>query len=61
MGSSLLTMAWGIERAGLLPGILLMLGMGALCLYTSYILLKVCYHHGSFFTHYEISVLLILY
>ncbi|XP_077291959.1 neutral amino acid transporter 9-like [Arctopsyche grandis] len=47
MGSSLLTMAWGIERAGLIPGIFLMMSMGALCLYTSYILLKVGHRHGN--------------
>ncbi|CAH2242524.1 jg3839 [Pararge aegeria aegeria] len=47
MGSSLLTMAWGVERAGL-PAALFLLGfMAALCLYTAYILLRVNYHHGS--------------
>ncbi|XP_046969772.1 sodium-coupled neutral amino acid transporter 9 homolog [Vanessa cardui] len=47
MGSSLLTMAWGVERAGL-PGALFLLAfMAALCLYTAYILLRVNVHHGG--------------
>ncbi|XP_022823320.1 sodium-coupled neutral amino acid transporter 9 homolog isoform X2 [Spodoptera litura] len=47
MGSSLLTMAWGVERAGLPAALLLLAFMAALCLYTAYVLLKVNKHHGS--------------
>ncbi|KAJ8712105.1 hypothetical protein PYW07_004947 [Mythimna separata] len=47
MGSSLLTMAWGVERAGLPAALLLVAFMAALCLYTAYILLSVNKHHGS--------------
>lgn len=47
MGSSLLTMAWGIDQAGLLVGLLLTILMGALCLYTAYVLLNVCQNHGQ--------------
>ncbi|XP_047104267.1 sodium-coupled neutral amino acid transporter 9-like isoform X1 [Schistocerca piceifrons] len=46
MGSSLLTMPWGIERAGLWTGILIVILMGALCLYTAYQLLEVQKCHG---------------
>ncbi|CAB3230214.1 unnamed protein product [Arctia plantaginis] len=47
MGSSLLTMAWGVERAGLPAALILVAFMAALCLYTAYVLLKVNKHHGS--------------
>ncbi|CAH0720508.1 unnamed protein product, partial [Brenthis ino] len=47
MGSSLLTMAWGVERAGLPTALILLAFMAALCLYTAYILLRVNAHHGS--------------
>ncbi|RVE49892.1 hypothetical protein evm_005485 [Chilo suppressalis] len=47
MGSSLLTMAWGVERAGLPIALLLVAVMAALCLYTAYLLLRVNAHHGS--------------
>ncbi|XP_068617940.1 sodium-coupled neutral amino acid transporter 9 homolog isoform X2 [Battus philenor] len=47
MGSSLLTMAWGVERAGLTTALVLVAGMAALCLYTAHLLLRVNRHHGS--------------
>ncbi|KAJ8714864.1 hypothetical protein PYW08_004845 [Mythimna loreyi] len=47
MGSSLLTMAWGVERAGLPAALVLVAFMAALCLYTAYVLLSVNKHHGS--------------
>lgn len=47
MGSSLLAMSWGLEKTGLFPGIFIILFMGALCLYTSYLLLKVNEDHGK--------------
>ncbi|XP_052123756.1 sodium-coupled neutral amino acid transporter 9 homolog [Frankliniella occidentalis] len=47
MGTSLLAMPWGLERAGLLGGLLLVVGMGALCLYTTFRVLSVHRLHGS--------------
>ncbi|XP_045500345.1 sodium-coupled neutral amino acid transporter 9 homolog isoform X2 [Colias croceus] len=47
MGSSLLTMAWGVERAGLPAALLLLAFMAGLCLYTAYLLLKVNLYHGG--------------
>ncbi|CAG4994694.1 unnamed protein product [Parnassius apollo] len=47
MGSSLLTMAWGVERAGLPTALVLVAFMAALCLYTAHLLLRVNKHHGS--------------
>ncbi|KOB66283.1 putative sodium-coupled neutral amino acid transporter 9-like protein [Operophtera brumata] len=47
LGSSLLTMAWGVERAGLPAALILLASMAALCLYTAHVLLRVSYHHGS--------------
>ncbi|KAI8439158.1 hypothetical protein MSG28_013005 [Choristoneura fumiferana] len=47
MGSSLLTMAWGVERAGLPAALVLVALMAALCLYTAYVLLRVNRHHGT--------------
>ncbi|XP_062530993.1 neutral amino acid transporter 9 isoform X2 [Bombyx mori] len=47
MGSSLLTMAWGVERAGLPAALVLVAVMAALCLYTAYILISVNAYHGS--------------
>ncbi|XP_024941981.1 sodium-coupled neutral amino acid transporter 9 [Cephus cinctus] len=47
LGSSLLTMPWGIAMAGLIPGIVLILAMGGLCLYTAYRLLQVHRYHGG--------------
>ncbi|CAG9130781.1 unnamed protein product [Plutella xylostella] len=47
MGSSLLTMAWGVERAGLAAALALLAGMGAACLFTAHTLLRVNKHHGT--------------
>ncbi|XP_048481746.1 sodium-coupled neutral amino acid transporter 9 homolog [Plutella xylostella] len=47
MGSSLLTMAWGVERAGLAAALALLAGMGAACLFTAHTLLRVNKHHGG--------------
>ncbi|XP_043678253.1 sodium-coupled neutral amino acid transporter 9-like isoform X1 [Vespula pensylvanica] len=47
LGSSLLTMPWGIQMAGFFPGIILVLAMGGLCLYTAYRLIIVHQYHGS--------------
>ncbi|XP_050664714.1 sodium-coupled neutral amino acid transporter 9 homolog [Leptidea sinapis] len=47
MGSSLLTMAWGVERAGLPAALVLMMFMAALCLYTAYLLIIVNRYHGG--------------
>ncbi|KAL0277840.1 UNVERIFIED_CONTAM: hypothetical protein PYX00_004982 [Menopon gallinae] len=55
MGSSLLTMPWGIERAGLVTGIVFMLIMGAICLYTSYLLLRVQQLHGGGNVDWEVA------
>ncbi|XP_043486526.1 sodium-coupled neutral amino acid transporter 9-like isoform X1 [Polistes fuscatus] len=47
LGSSLLTMPWGIQMAGFFPGIILILAMGGLCLYTAHRLIVVHKYHGS--------------
>lgn len=47
MGTSLLAIPWGLERAGLGGGLLLMLAMAGLCLYTTWRLLSVHRLHGS--------------
>nr|XP_003699678.1 PREDICTED: sodium-coupled neutral amino acid transporter 9-like isoform X1 [Megachile rotundata]XP_012141770.1 PREDICTED: sodium-coupled neutral amino acid transporter 9-like isoform X1 [Megachile rotundata]XP_012141776.1 PREDICTED: sodium-coupled neutral amino acid transporter 9-like isoform X1 [Megachile rotundata]XP_012141784.1 PREDICTED: sodium-coupled neutral amino acid transporter 9-like isoform X1 [Megachile rotundata]XP_012141787.1 PREDICTED: sodium-coupled neutral amino acid transpo len=47
LGSSLLTVPWGIEMAGFFPGIILVLLMSGLCLYTAYCLLLVHKYHGG--------------
>uniref|UniRef100_A0A146KWI5 Putative amino acid permease F13H10.3 n=2 Tax=Lygus hesperus TaxID=30085 RepID=A0A146KWI5_LYGHE len=47
MGTSLLAMPWGIERAGLAMGPALTLGMGALCLYTAYCNIRAHRTHGG--------------
>lgn len=49
MGSSLLAMPWGIDRAGLATGIFLIILMGAICLLTAYLLLRVQQLHGIAF------------
>ncbi|XP_046666645.1 sodium-coupled neutral amino acid transporter 9 homolog isoform X1 [Homalodisca vitripennis] len=36
VGTSLLAMPWGVERAGLIMGVILPIVMGALCCYTAY-------------------------
>ncbi|XP_076758645.1 neutral amino acid transporter 9 [Xylocopa sonorina] len=47
LGSSLLTIPWGIQMAGFFPGIILLLVMSGLCLYTAYCLLLVHKYHGG--------------
>ncbi|CAG2057222.1 unnamed protein product [Timema podura] len=47
MGSSLLVMPWGLEKAGLLTGMFLNVTMGGLCLYTTYRILQVHQLHGT--------------
>lgn len=47
LGSSLLTIPWGIQMAGFFPGILLILIMSGLCLYTAYCLLLVHNYYGK--------------
>lgn len=47
LGSSLLTMPWGIGMAGFFPGIILNLLMSGLCLYTAYRLIVVHAYHGK--------------
>ncbi|XP_076255826.1 neutral amino acid transporter 9-like [Rhynchophorus ferrugineus] len=46
MGSSLLAMSWGIQMAGLLPGIIINIVVAALCHYTCYMLLSISNKHG---------------
>ncbi|XP_031330610.1 sodium-coupled neutral amino acid transporter 9 homolog [Photinus pyralis] len=46
MGTSLLAMPWGMERAGLFPGILVNIVVAALCLYTCYLILRINEDHG---------------
>ncbi|KAL1502574.1 hypothetical protein ABEB36_007698 [Hypothenemus hampei] len=46
MGSSLLAMSWGIQLAGLFPGIVINILVAALCLYTCQLLLTVNEKHG---------------
>ncbi|KAH1011668.1 hypothetical protein HUJ04_000990 [Dendroctonus ponderosae] len=46
MGSSLLAMSWGIQMAGLFPGIAINILIAALCLYTCHLLLTVNEKHG---------------
>jgi len=47
MGSSLLSMPWGVSQAGLVGGLLLMMLMSTLCLYTTWRILKVNKLHGQ--------------
>nr|XP_012224347.1 PREDICTED: sodium-coupled neutral amino acid transporter 9-like isoform X1 [Linepithema humile]XP_012224348.1 PREDICTED: sodium-coupled neutral amino acid transporter 9-like isoform X1 [Linepithema humile] len=47
LGSSLLTMPWGIGMAGFFPGIILNLTMSGLCLYTAYRLITAHAYHGK--------------
>ncbi|KAL0129517.1 hypothetical protein PUN28_001644 [Cardiocondyla obscurior] len=47
LGSSLLTMPWGIAMAGLFPGIIINLLMSGLCLYTAYRLVAAHAYHGG--------------
>ncbi|XP_028048077.1 sodium-coupled neutral amino acid transporter 9 isoform X2 [Monomorium pharaonis] len=47
LGSSLLTMPWGILMAGFFPGIIINLMMSGLCLYTAYRLIAAHAYHGG--------------
>jgi amino acid permease len=47
MGSSLLTMPWGMQNSGLLMGIVTIVIMGGLCLYTTHKILQVQMRHGK--------------
>ncbi|XP_020289765.1 sodium-coupled neutral amino acid transporter 9-like [Pseudomyrmex gracilis] len=47
LGSSLLTMPWGIAMAGFFPGIIFNLIMSGLCLYTAYRLITTHAYHGG--------------
>ena len=61
MGTSLLSMPWAINQAGFVTGILLLLAMAGLMLYTSYRILKSvegicklsCYIAGFFIVLYQ--------
>lgn len=48
LGSSLLAISWGIEKTGLFPGIILNFLIGAICLYTAYLLLRVNEKHSKY-------------
>ena len=41
MGTSLLSMPWALEQAGLVMGLFMMVGVAGLCLYTAYRILQV--------------------
>ncbi|XP_014488663.1 PREDICTED: sodium-coupled neutral amino acid transporter 9-like isoform X2 [Dinoponera quadriceps] len=47
LGSSLLTMPWGIAMAGFFPGIIIIFMMSGLCLYTAYRLIAAYEYHGG--------------
>lgn len=47
MGTSLLSMPWAIEQAGLVAGLALILVMAGLCFYTAYCLLIVYNVYGK--------------
>ena len=60
MGTSLLSMPWAINQAGFVNGIVLLLAMAALMLYTSYRILKsvegLCkyyYQQGKYMNHHK--------
>jgi len=36
MGTSLLSMPWAMERAGIIPALLLLIGMAGISFYTAY-------------------------
>ncbi|KAF5271987.1 hypothetical protein FQR65_LT17489 [Abscondita terminalis] len=55
MGTSLLAMPWGMERAGLFPGILVNVLVAALCLYTCYLMLRINEDHGVHGHNKEVS------
>ncbi|KAI4455181.1 amino acid transporter [Holotrichia oblita] len=47
MGSSLLAMAWGFEKSGLIPGIFLHAFIAGICLYTAQTILRISDSQGS--------------
>ncbi|XP_023248146.1 sodium-coupled neutral amino acid transporter 9-like [Copidosoma floridanum] len=47
LGSSLLTMPWGIYLAGFIPAVILILAMSGLCLFTAHKLLQVRKYYGG--------------
>ena len=47
MGTSLLSMPWAVEQAGLVGGLGLILVMAALCFYTAYCILHVYSIYGN--------------
>lgn len=47
MGTSLLNIPWAIERAGFIPGILLLSSMAFLSFYTAFRILQVFEAHGK--------------
>ncbi|KAF2901699.1 hypothetical protein ILUMI_04489 [Ignelater luminosus] len=55
MGSSLLAMPWGMEKAGLFPGVFLNILVAGICLYTCYLLLRVNEDHGLIGQNNEVS------
>lgn len=46
-GSSLLSMPWAMERAGLIPAVILLVGMAAISFYTAYRILEVYENNGK--------------
>lgn len=55
VGTSLLAMAWGLDKTGLVPGIFLNILMAGICLYTAYILLKINEKHGLSRENFDVS------
>jgi len=47
MGTSLLSMPWAIEQAGLVAGLSLILVMAAICFYTAFCILRVYGIYGN--------------
>lgn len=47
MGTSLLSMPWAVEQAGLAAGLVLILVMAAICFYTAYCILQVYGVYGN--------------
>jgi sodium-coupled neutral amino acid transporter 9 len=45
-GTSLLSMPWAIDRAGLIPAVILLMGMAAISFYTAYRILEVYENNG---------------
>ncbi|KRT86294.1 Amino acid transporter, partial [Oryctes borbonicus] len=48
MGSSLLAMAWGFQKSGLIPGMFLHAFIAGICLYTAQTILKISDSQGSY-------------